>query len=247
MKPFIYPSSIETARALILHLIKIMIDEPGKTFNIALSGGSTPALMFDLWANEYSDITPWTRMKVFFVDERCVPPENSDSNYGMVRSLLVGVVPIDYENVFRIRGEDRPDKEAVRYSKVVESQVPMQDGWPVFDVILLGAGGDGHTSSIFPGQEKLLSSDRIYEVSYNPNNGQKRIAMTGCPIINARRVIFLITGRNKAEVVEEIYTSGDTGPAAYIAHHAKNVELFLDDYAAANINGEEIPDRKSVV
>ena len=242
MKPFIYPSSIETARALILHLIKIMIDEPGKTFNIALSGGSTPALMFDLWANEYSDITPWTRMKVFFVDERCVPPENSDSNYGMVRSLLVGVVPIDYENVFRIRGEDRPDKEAVRYSKVVESQVPMQDGWPVFDVILLGAGGDGHTSSIFPGQEKLLSSDRIYEVSYNPNNGQKRIAMTGCPIINARRVIFLITGRNKAEVVEEIYTSGDTGPAAYIAHHANNVELFLDDYAAANINGEEIPD-----
>ena len=242
MKPFIYPSSIETARALILHLIKIMIDEPGKTFNIALSGGSTPALMFDLWANEYSDITPWTRMKVFFVDERCVPPENSDSNYGMVRSLLVGVVPIDYENVFRIRGEDRPDKEAVRYSKVVESQVPMQDGWPVFDVILLGAGGDGHTSSIFPGQEKLLSSDRIYEVSYNPNNGQKRIAMTGCPIINARRVIFWITGRNKAEVVEEIYTSGDTGPAAYIAHHAKNVELFLDDYAAANINGEEIPD-----
>ena len=242
MKPFIYPSSIETARALILHLIKIMIDEPGKTFNIALSGGSTPALMFDLWANEYSDITPWTRMKVFFVDERCVPPENSDSNYGMVRSLLVGVVPIDYENVFRIRGEDRPDKEAVRYSKVVESQVPMQDGWPAFDVILLAAGGDGHTSSIFPGQEQLLSSDRIYEVSYNPNNGQKRIAMTGCPIINARRVIFLITGRNKAEVVEEIYTSGDTGPAAYIAHHAKNVELFLDDYAAANINGEEIPD-----
>lgn len=242
MKPFIYPSSIETARALILHLIKIMIDEPGRTFNIALSGGSTPALMFDLWANEYSDITPWTRMKVFFVDERCVPPENSDSNYGMVRSLLVGVVPIDYENVFRIRGEDRPDKEAVRYSKVVESQVPLQDGWPVFDVILLGAGGDGHTSSIFPGQEKLLSSDRIYEVSYNPSNGQKRIAMTGCPIINARRVIFLITGRSKAEVVEEICTSGDTGPAAYIAHHAKNVELFLDDYAAANINREEIPD-----
>ena len=87
-----------------------------------------------------------------------------------------------------------------------------------------------------------MSSDRIYEVSYNPNNGQKRIAMTGCPIINARRVIFLITGRNKAEVVEEICTSGDTGPAAYIAHHAKNVELFLDDYAAANINREEIPD-----
>ncbi len=77
---------------------------PARLSILPLSGGSTPALMFDLWANEYSDITPWTRMRVFFVDERCVPPENSDSNYGMVRSLLVGVVPIAYENVFRIRG-----------------------------------------------------------------------------------------------------------------------------------------------
>ena len=88
MNTLIYPSSIETARALILHLVKSMTDEPDKTFNIAFSGGATPALMFDLWANEYRDITPWTRMKVYFVDERCVPPENSDSNYGMIRSLL---------------------------------------------------------------------------------------------------------------------------------------------------------------
>ncbi len=235
MRLFIYPSSMETVRALILHLIKIMTAEPGKTFNIAFSGGSTPALMFDLWANEYSEITPWTRMKVYFVSERCVPPENSDSNYGMMRSLLVGVVPIPYENVFRIKGEEKAKREALRYSRMVEKQVPMKDGWPVFDVVLLGVGEDGHTSSIFPGQETLLSSDKIYEVSYNPNNGRKRITMTGCPIINARRVIFLITGKNKAAVVEEMCTSGDTGSAAYIAHHAKNVELFLDGYAASKI------------
>ena len=86
MKPYIFPSSIETARALILHVVKLMLDEPDKTFCIAFSGGSTPALMFDLWANEYTDITPWERLKVFWVDERCVPPENSDSNYGMMRS-----------------------------------------------------------------------------------------------------------------------------------------------------------------
>lgn len=114
MKPFIYPSSMETARALILHLIKIMIDEPGKTFNFAFSGGSTPALMFDLWANEYSDITPWTRMRVYFVDERCVPPENSDSNYGMMRSLLVGVVPILMKTYFVLREKkDRKKKRSV--------------------------------------------------------------------------------------------------------------------------------------
>lgn len=237
MKTLIYPSSIETARALIVHLVKIMNDEPGKTFNIALSGGSTPALMFDLWANEYSDITPWMRMKIYFVDERCVPPENSESNYGMARSLLLGVVPIPYENVFRIVGEAKPQKEAVRYSKLVAKQLPSKDGWPVFDLVLLGAGDDGHTSSIFPGQEQLLSSENIFEVSLNPQNGQNRIAMTGNPIINARRVIFLITGRSKADIVEEICNSGDTGPAAYIAHHAESVELFLDDYAATKITG----------
>lgn len=236
MRPYVYPSSIETARALILHLVKIMMDEPDKTFHIAFSGGSTPALMFDLWANEYSDLTPWKRMKVYFVDERCVPPVNSESNYGVMRSLMLSVVPISYENVFRIKGEDKPENEAIRYSQVVKSQVPMKDGWPVFDIVLLGAGSDGHTSSIFPGQERLLNSDKIYEASYNPNNGQKRIAMTGCPMLNARRVIFLITGRNKAEVVGEICTSGDTSPAAYIAHHAEQAELFLDDFAASKIN-----------
>lgn len=236
MKLNVYPSSIETARALILHIVKLLNDEPTRTFNIAISGGSTPALMFDLWANEYQDITPWDRMRFYWVDERCVPPENSDSNYGMMRSLLLGVVPIPYENVFRICGEIKPAKEAIRYSELVRRQVPQVDGWPVFDIVMLGAGDDGHTSSIFPGQETLLSSDLVYAVSYNPNNGQKRIAMTGLPIMNARNVLFLITGRSKAVVVNEICHSGDTGPAAYIAHHSKNVELFVDDLASSRVN-----------
>ena len=111
MKLSVFPSSMETARSLIFHLVDIMNAEPDKTFNIAVSGGSTPALMFDLWANEYADITPWKRMKLYWVDERCVPPEDSDSNYGMMRSLLLGIVPIPYENVYRIRGEEKPAKE----------------------------------------------------------------------------------------------------------------------------------------
>ena len=161
MKLSVFPSSMETARSLIFHLVDIMNAEPDKTFNIAVSGGSTPALMFDLWANEYADITPWGRMKLYWVDERCVPPEDSDSNYGMMRSLLLGIVPIPYENVFRIRGEEKPVKEAARYSELVDRQVPKKNGWPEFDIVLLGAGEDGHTSSIFPGQEALLSSDQI--------------------------------------------------------------------------------------
>ena len=113
MKLAVFPTSIETARALILRLVELMNEEPDRIFNIAVSGGNTPALMFDLWANEYLDITPWNRMKIYWVDERCVPPEDSDSNYGMMRNLLLGIAPIPYENVFRIRGEAKPVKEAV--------------------------------------------------------------------------------------------------------------------------------------
>lgn len=228
MKQYIFPSSMETARALIIHLVKLMIDEPNRTFHIAFSGGSTPALLFDLWANEYVNATPWERLKVYWVDERCVPPENSESNYGMMRSLMLALVPIPYENIFRIKGEDNPRKEALRYSKLVKEQLPQVDGLPVFDIVLLGVGADGHTSSIFPGQEALLSSEEVYVENVNPNNGQRRIALTGLPILNARHIIFHITGRSKAEVVWDMCNSGDTGPAAYIAHHGENVELFMD-------------------
>ena len=235
MKLSIYPSSAEASRKLILYIINILNEEPGKIFNIALSGGQTPALMFDIWANEYANVTPWERMRIFWVDERCVPPSDSDSNYGMTRSLLLSLVPIPYENVFRIYGEMKsPNKEAKRYSKLVEQLVPDKDGFPEFDIILLGAGVDGHTSSIFPGQEEFLTSDVSYVLTINPINGQKRIAMTGNIIINARWTIFLITGRSKAEVVSEICNSGDVSPAAYGAHHANNVELFVDELAASN-------------
>ncbi|MCC8188876.1 MAG: 6-phosphogluconolactonase [Bacteroides sp.] len=235
MKPYIYPSTIETARALILHLVEMLENEPDRIFHIALSGGSTPALMFDLWANEYKEITPWERMYFYWVDERCVPPKNSDSNYGLMRLLMLNVAPIPYENVFRIMGENEPEQEAIRYSRLVEEHVPQVNNWPCFDIVLLGAGTDGHTSSIFPGQEYLLTSQKTYERSYNPHNGQKRIALTGQPIMNAERVIFLITGKSKADVVYEICSSGDTCPAAYIAHHAENVELFMDDPAAGRL------------
>lgn len=235
MKPYIFASSMETARALVLHLVKQMLDEPHKTFCIAFSGGSTLALMFDLWANEYANITPWERLKVFWVDECCVPPEDSDSNYGMMRSLLLDVVPIPYENIFRIQGEREPKKEAARYSKLVMKEVPTENGFPAFDVVLLGVDDDGHTSCIFPGQEKLLSTYQIYDANSNPNNGQKRIALTGIPILNARKVVFFITGKKKSPVVEDIFYSGDIGSAAYIAHHAHRAELFMDHAAAGKI------------
>lgn len=228
MKNHVYNTATEAAHALIKRLIGMMGREPEKIFYFAFSGGTTPALMFDIWAHEYKKVTPWRRMRIYWVDERCVPTDDSDSNYGTMFRLLLNEVGIPGEYVFPIFGGFPSDYEAKRYSALVNRTVPLWRGFPTFDVILLGAGDDGHTSSIFPGQEHLLTSFQPYEVSVNPYNGQTRIAMTGCLLFAAKKIVFFITGKSKAEVVHDILNSGDTGPAAYVAHHAENVELYLD-------------------
>ena len=198
-------------------------------FNLALSGGETAKHMFSLWVDEYKDKIDWNNIRFFWVDERCVPVKDSDSNYGTMLRLLLREVGMPDEFVFPIDGACRhPEKEAKRYSNLVFGTVPLRRGFPAFDLVLLGAGDDGHTSSIFPGQEYLLSSFHPYEASVNPYNGQPRIAMTGCLLFNARKIVFLITGKNKADVVYDIMKSGDTGPAAYVAHHAESVDIFTD-------------------
>lgn len=231
MKSYVYSTATEAAHALIKHLIVMMGREPEKIFYFAFSGGTTPSLMFDIWAHEYKKITPWRRMRIFWVDERCVPPDDSDSNYGTMRRLLLDEVGMPDEYIYPMFGNYPPESEAKRYSALVNRTVPLWRGFPTFDAILLGAGDDGHTSSIFPGQEHMLSSFQPYEVSTNPYNGQLRIAMTGCLLFAAKRLIFFITGKSKAEVVHDILDSGDTGPAAYVAHHAENVELYVDALA----------------
>lgn len=229
MKTNVYPTAAATAHALIERLLALMAHEPEKIFHVAFSGGSTPSLMFDIWANVYRKVTPWARMRIYWVDERCVPAEDSESNYGTMRRLLLDKVGMPAEYVYPIDGVNPPEVEAKEYSKLVCRTVPLVEGVPAFDVVLLGAGEDGHTSSIFPGQEHLLSSPHPYAVSVHPSTGQQRIAMTGCLLFAARRLIFLITGRSKSCVVRDMLASGDAGPAAYVAHrHAGEVELFLD-------------------
>ncbi|MFV0546862.1 MAG: 6-phosphogluconolactonase [Bacteroides sp.] len=234
MKLSVFPTSIATARALILRILTLMKESPNKVFNVAVSGGSTPALMFDLWANEYKRSTPWERLNLYWVDERCVKPTDSESNYGLMNSMLLYTVPIPPDNVHRIHGENDPESEAERYSNLLRSRLPLEEGWPVFDIILLGAGSDGHTSSIFPGQEDLLHASVPYVVSTAPITNQKRICMTGIQILNAHFVFFLVTGSSKTRVISEMLQSSDGGPAAYIARHAKNVELFADQVAMGN-------------
>lgn len=234
MKLSISSTPSETVQALIHHMIE-QLHFPQHMFHIAFSGGNSPLLMFKWWTDKYKNQTPWKKMAVYWVDERCVPAGSSDSNYGTMRSMLLNHVPIPDQQIFPIRGENNPETEALRYSGLVKKQVPLVNDLPVFDMILLGAGTDGHTSSIFPGQTHLLTTPQIYAPSEHPVSKQKRIALTGQPIIHARETIYLITGKEKATVVAGMLQSPQAGPAAYIAHSAQNVSLYVDNDAAKNI------------
>ncbi len=230
----IHKTDAEASRALIVRILELAAAcPPGSKVNIALSGGSTPALMFRLWATEYDEQTPWERIRLFWVDERCVPPTDGQSNYGMTRDNLLDKVDIPAGNVVRIMGENDPETEALRYGEMVRNLLPEEEGIPVFDIVLLGAGDDGHTSSIFPGQEHLLTTPATYAVGTHPASQQQRVALTGLPIIHARNLIFLLTGAGKQQVLADIIDQTDAGPAAYVARRALHtVEIYTDEAAA---------------
>ena len=224
----LYASPVQASQALITHILEAMDKEPERPFTIALSGGTTPATLFEVWEREYAAYTPWPRIYFYWVDERCVPPGDDQSNFGLAHRLLLGKVGIPASHYYRIVGEGAPEEEAKQYSSIVKTTVPTMDGVPVFDFVLLGIGKDGHTSSIFPDHQELLTAGEPYEVSVNPYNKTVRICMTGRPLIEARHTCFLVTGENKCSILKEILDKNKEGvyPASYIWHHARNPQLY---------------------
>lgn len=234
----IYETPQETARA-VAELILAKAKEKTKKslpFNIALSGGSTPKLLFTLLANEYANSIPWHFVRLFWVDERCVPPTHPESNFGMTYDSLLTHVPIHDSNIFRMQGEDIPGKEAERYQTMLERELPLRDGFPEFDLVLLGMGDDGHTASIFPDNMSLLQSGVAVAVGVHPASGQQRITLTGPTILKSKQVVFLITGASKASVLQQIIKrepEGERYPAFYVAQKAASADFYLDQAAAS--------------
>ncbi len=207
----------------------------GKIFSLMLSGGSTPKAVFEFLSRNPENIQ-WNHLQLFWGDERCVPPDQDESNFKMTKNSLLDRVPIPPENIFRIRGEADPFDEAKRYSELVYSKVPHQNQVPRFDLVLLGLGEDGHTASLFPNDKKNLISRRLFEVASHPISGQRRITSTLELINNAKTIVFLVTGSSKAAMLATIVEKKkgwEQFPASLVEAH--NGKLFwLADEAAAS-------------
>jgi 6-phosphogluconolactonase len=218
----IYPTPNDLAEKLAEELVT-MIRDSGKLkkqFTIALSGGSTPGILFSLLGDQYSDSVSWEHVHFFWGDERCVSPDDKESNFGIVRRSFFDKIKIPVSNIHRIKGEANPEEEACAYSDDILNNTVKRDGLPVFDFIILGLGEDGHTASIFPENIGLLNSDKICEVSVHPLTLQKRITITGRVINNAKTVVFLVAGKHKAPIIKDIFkrsASAVSFPAFHIA------------------------------
>jgi 6-phosphogluconolactonase len=193
-------------------------EKEGKPFTVALSGGNTPNLFFSVLADHFSHAVDWNMVHLFWGDERCVPLDHSESNYGMVRHILLEKINIPGSGIHRIRGENVPQKEALRYSEEIKNHTVSRNNFPVFDLVLLGLGEDGHTASIFQGDTSSFRSENICEVTVHPLTCQKRITITGRVINNALNVVFLVTGRNKASVAGNIIRKTNDA-VRYPAYH----------------------------
>lgn len=204
-------------------------------FAVALAGGSTPRALYALLADPaapYHDALPWARTHVFFGDERTVPPDHPQSNYGMAREALLARVALRPENVHRIRGEEEPEAAARAYEDELRAFFGPA---PRFDLVLLGMGAEGHTASLFPGSPALEEASRLVVAPLVPVPGGRRITLTLRALDAAARVLFLVSGASKADTLARVLSRG-SGAEALPAARVRPVDgtvLWLVDRAAA--------------
>ncbi|TVZ51799.1 6-phosphogluconolactonase [Dokdonia sp. Hel_I_53] len=235
MKLHISKTKQEVAQEFADFLIDLASDK--QSITVALSGGSTPKIVFDHLATEYKH-TDWSKFHFYWGDERCVPPTDNDSNYKMTVDYLLSKIEIPSENIHRILGDNIPEAEALRYSKELEKNLPLENEVPQFDLVILGMGDDGHTASIFPHEMELWDATEFCVVATHPESGQQRISVTGDVINNAKAVAFLVTGASKKDKIDAILNSQNDDleyPASLVSPLSGELHWFMDEEAAQGI------------
>ena len=221
---------------------------------IAISGGSTPKAAFELLADPaqpFLSRMPWDRLDLYWVDERTVPPDHPDSNYRMTREAMLDRVPLKPEQVHRMEGELEPEVAAARYESLLRNTFRLEGAeTPRFDLIALGMGDDGHTASLFPHTGAIHEMGRLVTANQVPEKDTWRITLTW-PVINqASSVFFLIGGKNKAELVKEVFTGPrdpERLPSQLIWPSSGILTLILDKDAAALLPATDAQGRGAFV
>ncbi len=206
-------------------------------FRIALAGGNTPRMLYQLMASEpWRDQVPWNKTFVFWGDERRVPPSDPQSDYRMARETLLDHVPIPPDHVFRMDGEELSSSAARSYENVLMRHFGLRAGeWPRFDLMLLGLGVDGHIASIFPGTRAASDRSSMVLAYFVSKLNAERITLTLPVINNARHILFMVCGEEKAEVLRNTLY-GPFKPSTYPAQLVTPVDgtlTWLVDQAAA--------------
>ena len=235
--PHISPTKDAAAQAAAAHILERLAEacQVSRRATLAVSGGSTPRLMFQAMAAAGFD---WADIHIFWVDERCVSPDHPDSNYGMTKEALLDSIAITAGNVHRIQGEREPAEASKLYRGEIETIFGPAEKpagtMPRFDVVHLGMGSDSHTASLFPGEEIIDDRAGLTASVYAASKDSWRVTLLPGVLLAAADTVFLITGDDKAaalrEVVDGPYDPRQR-PVQLIAREAEAVHWFLDEAA----------------
>jgi 6-phosphogluconolactonase len=200
---------------LTLAASRVFVREAGQAlaargrFMAVLSGGTTPIGLYQLLSQADLD---WSKMHLFWGDERCVPVDNVENNYGQARKAWLQHVSIPEENIHRIKSELSPDKAAADYARVLEKFADPPLAWPRFDLVLLGMGADGHIASLFPGSPVDPAAPVIPVTADYHDRPTNRVTLTPRVFNSARHIIFLVSGVSKSQTLADVL-KGDRQPA----------------------------------
>ncbi len=226
-----YPNATRSLIALTDALLISAEARTKKPFYLALSGGSTARALFEVWNSRYHDAKHWKNVHFFWVDERCVPPEDPESNYYWAEKLFFKPVGINPNHIYRIRGEEEDSaQEAERYARLIAEMLPPSETAPRFDCTILGIGEDEHIASIFANDSGLLQSDNLYAATQHPETGQQRITQTGELILASREILIALVGEKKRELLHRLaaHQEQPTTPATYILAHTSRATIFTE-------------------
>ena len=231
-----YTTPQEVAESCAKHIVTRLDDALSGEGNatLAISGGSSPRTMFEYLGKSTLD---WDRVHLFWVDERCVPPNSPQSNFRMADEALIQPARMPRRNIHRVPAELRPEAAARRYVEDIVEYFGLAEGeMPHFDVIHRGVGADAHTASLFPGEPLIDDRDGIAAAVYVEKLAQYRITLLPSALLEARHTVFLVTGGEKAGAVRAVFHepyNPKQYPAQMVSHHGRNVVWFLDSAAAA--------------